>query len=47
VVRASGAAGRAIKAVKDSNVAEQTARRVGSTWRDTIKAFKDGLKEDE
>lgn len=47
VVAAGSAAGRAIKAVKDSQIAEKAARRVGSTWRDSIKAFKDGMKDDE
>ena len=47
VVRAGAATGRAIKAVKDSKVAEKAARSVGATWRDSIKAFKDGMKDDE
>jgi hypothetical protein len=47
VVHAGEAAGRAIKAVKDSKVAEKAARSVGTTWRDSVKAFKDGMKGDE
>lgn len=47
VVAASGATGRAIKAVADAKVAERTAKRVRTTWRDTIKAFKDGMSEDD
>jgi len=47
VVKAGGAAGRAIKAVKDSEIAEKAARSVGATWRETMKAFKDGMKGDE
>jgi hypothetical protein len=47
VVKAGAVAGRAIKAVKDSHVAENAARSVGSTWRDSVRAFKDGMKEDE
>lgn len=46
VVGASGAAGRAIKAVTDAKVAEKTVDRVKGTWRDSIKAFKDGMKDD-
>lgn len=47
VVQVGAAAGRAIRVVKDSKVAEKAARRVGSTWRDSIKAFKEGMKDDE
>jgi hypothetical protein len=47
VVKAGSAAGRAIKAVKDSEIVEKTARSVGGTWRDTMKAFKDGMNDDE
>jgi uncharacterized protein YrrD len=47
VVAASGAAGRAIKAVADSNIAEKAAARVKGTWRDTVKAFREGMKDDE
>jgi len=46
VVSASGAAGRAIKAVSDSKVAEKTTARVKSTWRDSVKAFRDGMKDE-
>jgi uncharacterized protein YrrD len=47
VVAASGATGRAIKAVSDAKVAERTAKRVRTTWRDTIKAFKEGMSDDD
>lgn len=47
VVAASGATGRAIKAVADAKVAERTVKRVRSTWRDTIKAFKEGMKDED
>jgi len=47
VVKASGVAGRAIKAVKDSNVAENVTKAAGTTWRDTVQAFKDGMKDDK
>jgi hypothetical protein len=46
VVRASTAAGRAIKVVKESDVAGKAARKAGATWRDSVKAFKDGMKGD-
>jgi hypothetical protein len=42
VVSASGATGRAIKTVKDAKVAERTADTVGKTWRDSVKAFREG-----
>ena len=47
VVSAGSAAGRAIKAVKDTQIAEKAARSVGATWRDSVKAFKDGMKDDD
>lgn len=47
VVRAGGATGKAIKAVKDSQIAEKAARTVGSTWRESVKAFREGAKKDE
>lgn len=43
VVGASGAAGRAIKAAKDSKIAERAAHKAGKTWRDSVKAFRDGM----
>lgn len=46
VVAASGAAGRAIKAVSDARVAQKAAKRVRSTWRDSVNAFKDGMKDE-
>ena len=47
VVAASGATGRAIKAVADSDIAGKTAARVKGTWRDTVKAFREGMKDDD
>lgn len=47
VVGASAAAGRAIKAVADAKVAEKTVKRVKNTWRDSVKAFHDGMRDDE
>ena len=47
VVAASGAAGRAIKKVNDSKVAEKAAARVKGTWRDTVQAFRDGMNDDD
>lgn len=46
VVAASGAAGAAIKVVADTQVVQKTAKRVSSTWRNTIDAFKEGMRED-
>lgn len=46
VVSASGAAGRAIKAAKDAQIGERAARTAGKTWRDTVDAFRDGMKDD-
>ena len=46
VLKASGAAGRAVRVVKDSGVAKKAAKSVGSTWRDTVQAFRDGMKDD-
>jgi hypothetical protein len=47
VVRAGGAAGKAIRSVKESQLAEKAVRSVGTTWRDTVKAFKDGMKDED
>jgi hypothetical protein len=46
LVEASRATGRAIRAVKDAQVAEKATHRVRSTWRDTVKAFKEGRDGD-
>jgi hypothetical protein len=46
VVAASGAAGRAIKAVSDAKIAERATKRARTTWSDTVKAFKDGMKDE-
>jgi sporulation protein YlmC with PRC-barrel domain len=47
VIAASHATGRAIKAVSDAKVAEKTVRRVRNTWRDSVKAFREGMDEDK
>jgi hypothetical protein len=47
VVKASGAAGRAIKAVGDAKVAERAAKRAGKTWRDAVEAFREGMNGEE
>jgi uncharacterized protein YrrD len=47
VVAASGAAGRAIKAVADAKVTKAATRRVKGTWSDTLKAFREGMKDDK
>jgi hypothetical protein len=45
-VRGAGrATGRAIRSLKDAHVAEKTADRVKSTWRDTMKAFREGMDD--
>jgi hypothetical protein len=43
VVGASGAAGRAIKAAKDAKIGERAAHKAGKAWRDSVKAFQDGM----
>jgi len=47
VVGASGATGRAIRAVTDADVAKRTAAKAKRTWRDTMDAFREGMKEDK
>ena len=47
VIAASHATGRAIKAVSDSKVTEKAARRVRSTWRDSVKAFREGMNDEK
>jgi len=47
ILDASRATGRAIKSIKDARVAEKTTDRVKSTWRDTIKAFREGKDDKE
>lgn len=47
VVNASGATGRAIKAAKDAQIAERAADTVGKTWRDSVKAFREGMDGDK
>lgn len=46
VVGASGAAGRTIKAAKESDVTKRAARTVRRTWRDSVDAFHNGMKDD-
>lgn len=45
VMAASGATGRAIKAAADAKVVERTAKRVRNTWRDSVKAFREGMDD--
>lgn len=47
VIGASGATGRAIKAAKDAQIGERAADKVGKTWRDSVKAFREGMDGDE
>ena len=47
VVTASAATGRAIKAAKDAQIGERAADKVGKTWRDSVKAFREGRNGDE
>lgn len=46
VVGSSGAAGRAIRAVSQADLGRKAGKRVTRTWRDTVDAFKEGMKED-
>lgn len=54
IVDASHATGRAIKAVREAQVAEraveaagQGAKRARNTWRDTMKAFREGMRGED
>jgi len=47
IIDASRATGRAIKSVRDADVAGKTAHRVKSTWRDTITAFREGMEDEK
>lgn len=47
VVDASGAAGRAIRAVSEADLPKRAVSSVKRTWRDSVKAFRDGMKDDE
>jgi predicted secreted protein len=47
VIAASGATGRAIKAVADSEVAKKTAKRLKGAWRESVKGFREGMKGDD
>jgi uncharacterized protein YrrD len=46
VIDASGATGRAIRAVKEVDLAKNTAEKAKRTWRDTVDAFREGMKDD-
>lgn len=47
VLDASRATGRAIKSITGGRVAEKTADRVKRTWRDTVKAFREGMDDEK
>jgi uncharacterized protein YrrD len=47
VIAASAATGLAMKAVSDSKVAEKAVHRVRGTWRDSVKAFREGMHDDK
>ncbi len=47
IVGASGATGRAIKAVTDSEIAKSAADRAKRTWRESARAFREGMKGDK
>ena len=47
VVGASGATGRAIRAVTEAELAQRAADKAKRTWRDTVDAFRDGMKDDK
>jgi len=47
VVNASGATGRAIRAVTEAELAQRATDKAKRTWRDTVDAFRDGMKDDE
>jgi sporulation protein YlmC with PRC-barrel domain len=47
IVGASGATGCAIKAVADSEVTKRATDRAKRTWRESAKAFRDGMKDDK
>jgi hypothetical protein len=47
VIGASAATGRAIKAAKDAQIGARAVHKVGKTWRDSVKAFREGMDGDE
>jgi sporulation protein YlmC with PRC-barrel domain len=47
VVDASGATGRAIRAVTEADLAKRAAEKAKRTWRETRDAFREGMKDDE
>jgi uncharacterized protein YrrD len=47
IVGASGAAGRAIRAVADADIAKRATDRAKRTWRESAKAFREGMKDDD
>ncbi|HEY5432183.1 MAG TPA: hypothetical protein VIL06_02100 [Coriobacteriia bacterium] len=47
VVGASGATGKAIRAVAQADLAKRATNTAKRTWRDSVQAFRDGMKDDE
>jgi sporulation protein YlmC with PRC-barrel domain len=47
VVGASGATGKAIRAVAQADLAKRATSKARNTWRDSVRAFRDGMKDDE
>jgi hypothetical protein len=47
VVEASGATGKAIRAVAQADLAKRATNTAKKTWRDSVQAFRDGMKDDE
>lgn len=47
VIEASGAAGRTIRAAAESDVTRRATSKVKRTWRDSVDAFRDGMKDDK
>jgi sporulation protein YlmC with PRC-barrel domain len=47
IVGASGATGRAIRVVTDSEIAKRATDRAKRTWRESAKAFREGMKGDK
>lgn len=47
MIGASGATGKAIRAVAQADLAKRATRTARKTWRDSVQAFRDGMKDDE
>jgi uncharacterized protein YrrD len=47
VVNASGATGRAIRGVAQADLTKRATDKAKRTWRDSVQAFRDGMKDDE